>query len=306
MSAPGADAAAAKRAKLILRTKVGSTLALSVAGLLWAASLPAGVLITLGFATVLSLWSILEAARMKIFGGTPAALGAVAAVAFGAWKIHAELIAQDVLGLPSAEQVLTRELGLAFVFSGVVAIMARGLVGLSRGKLSWRLGDQPRFVALVFLVALPLLALVPIRLAGGAGGLAIYLVLAKIGDIAGYYVGSTMGKRHPFPKLSPGKTVAGCVASLLVGIGAGAGFVLSGALEGARFGIMSGVVLGLVVNVTAQAGDLMESGFKRRAQVKDSGTTFGPSGGMLDLVDSLLLSAPLVAFLWPLLFELPS
>ena len=69
---------------------------------------------------------------------------------------------------------------------------------------------------------------------------------------------------------------------------------------------MSGVVLGLVVNVTAQAGDLMESGFKRRAQVKDSGTTFGPSGGMLDLVDSLLLSAPLVAFLWPLLFELPS
>ncbi len=63
MSGANTDAAAAKRAKLILRTKVGSTLALSVAGLLWAASLPAGVSITLGFAVVLSLWSIFEAAR---------------------------------------------------------------------------------------------------------------------------------------------------------------------------------------------------------------------------------------------------
>ena len=83
-------------------------------------------------------------------------------------------------------------------------------------------------------------------------------------------------------------------------------FVLGGVLDGARFGVASGLALGLVVNLTAQAGDLLESRFKRRAQVKDSGTTFGPSGGMLDLVDSLLLSAPLVALLWPLLFELPT
>ena len=84
------------------------------------------------------------------------------------------------------------------------------------------------------------------------------------------------------------------------------GLVLGGVLDGARFGVASGLLLGLVVNLTAQAGDLLESRFKRRAQVKDSGTTFGPSGGMLDLVDSLLLSAPLVALLWPLLFELPT
>lgn len=306
MSGANTDAAAAKRAKLILRTKVGSTLALSVAGLLWAASLPAGVSITLGFAVVLSLWSIFEAARMKIFGGVPATVGAVAAVAYGAWKIHLSFIARDVLALPDAEQALAQGLGLALLYSAVVALVVRSAAAITKGQLLWRLGGRPGFLGLVFLVALPLLALVPIRLVGGAGGLAVYLVLAKIGDIAGYYVGSTMGKRHPFPSLSPGKTVAGCVASLLVGIGAGAGFVLCGALDGARFGVVSGVILGLVVNVTAQAGDLMESGFKRRAQVKDSGTTFGPSGGMLDLVDSLLLSAPLVAFLWPLLFELPS
>jgi len=58
--------------------------------------------------------------------------------------------------------------------------------------------------------------------------------------------------------------------------------------------------------VLAQAGDLLESALKRRAKVKDSGTTFGPSGGMLDLVDSLLLSAPVIALLWPVLFHWPA
>ncbi|MEM9381774.1 MAG: phosphatidate cytidylyltransferase, partial [Planctomycetota bacterium] len=43
-----------------------------------------------------------------------------------------------------------------------------------------------------------------------------------------------------------------------------------------------------------------------RAKVKDSGTTFGPSGGMLDLVDSILLSAVPIAFLWPVLFRWPA
>ncbi len=304
MSASGVDAAAAKRAKLILRTKVGSTLALSVAGLLWAASLPAGVALTLGFAVVLSLWSILEAGRMRIFGGTPAVIGAVTAVAYGAYMTWRDFVPGGAEATQPPLSEIPHTLALILIVSALAGFAGRAIASLKHPTSN--LAGAGPFLGLMALVALPLLALVPIRLAGGAGGLAVYLVLAKIGDIAGYYVGSTMGKRHPFPNLSPGKTVAGCVASLLVGIGAGAGFVLSGALDGARFGVVSGIILGLVVNVTAQAGDLMESGFKRRANVKDSGTTFGPSGGMLDLVDSLLLSAPLVAFLWPLLFEMPS
>lgn len=304
MSASGVDAAAARRAKLILRTKVGSTLALSVGGLLWAASLPAGVALTLSFAVVLSLWSILEAGRMRIFGGKPEVIGAVTAVTYGAYVTWRDLVPGGAEATQPPLSELAHTLALILIFSALVGFVGRAIASL-RYPTPTIGGDRP-FLGLMALVALPLLALVPIRIAGGAGGLAVYLVLAKIGDIAGYYVGSTMGKRHPFPNLSPGKTVAGCVASLLVGIGAGAGFVLSGALDGARLGVVSGIILGLVVNVTAQAGDLMESGFKRRANVKDSGTTFGPSGGMLDLVDSLLLSAPLVAFLWPLLFEMPS
>ena len=52
-------------------------------------------------------------------------------------------------------------------------------------------------------------------------GLTVLVVLAKVGDNAGYFVGRAIGQRHPFPTISPGKTVAGCVASLLAGVATG-------------------------------------------------------------------------------------
>jgi phosphatidate cytidylyltransferase len=57
-----------------------------------------------------------------------------------------------------------------------------------------------------------------------------------------------------------------------------------------------------VLNIAAQAGDLLESWFKRTGGVKDSGTLFGPSGGVLDVVDSLLLTGPVFLVVQPLLF----
>ena len=76
-------------------------------------------------------------------------------------------------------------------------------------------------------------------------------------------------------------------------------------LPAPRMGILSPLLGAALVNLAAQAGDLLESAAKRAAQVKDSGTVFGPSGGLLDLVDSLLLSVPVALVTWPLLFEWP-
>ena len=76
-----------------------------------------------------------------------------------------------------------------------------------------------------------------------------------------------------------------------------------GCLPAARFGVASGLLAGATINVAGQAGDLLESRVKRAAGVKDSGTTFGPSGGMLDLVDSLLLTLPAAILVWPVLFD---
>ena len=78
---------------------------------------------------------------------------------------------------------------------------------------------------------------------------------------------------------------------------------MSGLLPEPRMGILSPLLGSALVNLGAQAGDLLESGAKRAAQVKDSGTAFGPAGGLLDLVDSLLLSVPVALVTWPLLFE---
>lgn len=134
----------------------------------------------------------------------------------------------------------------------------------------------------------------------GTRGLVALVVLAKVGDIVGYYVGSSIGVRHPFPRISPGKTVAGCWGSFAAGTLAGGVLVLQGALPWGPWGLWGGLIAGAAVNLAAQSGDLLESWIKRGAGVKDSGTWFGPSGGVLDLVDSLLLAVPAALLVWPL------
>lgn len=149
------------------------------------------------------------------------------------------------------------------------------------------------------LLALPLPWLWHVWHDWGTRGLVALVVLAKVGDIAGYYVGSAIGVRRPFPRISPGKTVAGCWASFAGGTLAGGVLVLQGVLPWGERGLWGGLVAGAAVNLAAQAGDLLESWIKRGAGVKDSGAWFGPSGGVLDLVDSLLLAVPAALLVWP-------
>ena len=133
-------------------------------------------------------------------------------------------------------------------------------------------------------------------------GLVALLALSKIGDTAAYYVGNAIGKHHPFPKISPGKTTAGCVASFVTATAVGAALAWFGVLPREPFGIAGGLVAGALINIAAQAGDLLESWIKRRAGVKDSSSAFGPSGGMLDQIDSLLVSIPVALATWPWIF----
>ena len=136
-------------------------------------------------------------------------------------------------------------------------------------------------------------------------GLVALIVICKVGDSAGFYVGSAIGKRHPFPAISPGKTFEGCLGSLVAGALCGAGAVALGWLPREPYGLVGGLVGGALVNLAAQASDLVESWVKRKAGVKDSGAWFGPSGGLLDLVDSFFLATPVALALWPLVFRFP-
>ena len=162
--------------------------------------------------------------------------------------------------------------------------------------------DGGRGLAIAVLLAVwivpPLPALWHVWDRWAIGGLVAFLVCAKIGDTAGYYVGNAIGRHHPFPRISPGKTTEGCLGSLAAGTAAGGAFVALDLLPG---DLVHGLLAGAVVNVAAQAGDLLESFVKRRVGVKDSSTMLGPSGGVLDQIDSLLLAVPVALLVWPIL-----
>lgn len=135
----------------------------------------------------------------------------------------------------------------------------------------------------------------------GTRGLIALLVLSKIGDTCGYYVGSAIGKTHPFPKISPGKTTAGCVGSFAGATAMGGILWACHVVPDGPLGLAGALLAAAITNLAAQAGDLLESWVKRKAGVKDSSGVFGPSGGLLDQIDSLLVSVPVACLAWPIL-----
>jgi len=183
-------------------------------------------------------------------------------------------------------------LGLVLAMGFDPAALYQALAGKepARERGRWAIG-------LALWVFPALFALVPLGILYGTAGLVLLVVLSKIGDIFGYFVGRKLGRRHPFPNLSPGKTLAGCVASLVAGCVAGA-WLAPELLPGVD--VFSGALFGAGLNLSAQAGDLAESWVKRRTGVKDSSSWVGAAGGVLDVVDSVLFTAPTAVFLWPL------
>jgi phosphatidate cytidylyltransferase len=128
------------------------------------------------------------------------------------------------------------------------------------------------------------------------------MVCVWAGDIAALYIGRNFGRRKLAPRLSPGKTWEGTIASLLGSLLAGGAVFWAGDLLSARGNMVLHIeeplwqvlLLAVVLNVAAQVGDLLESAIKRGADVKDSGTMLPGHGGMLDRIDALLLAAPVL------------
>ena len=119
------------------------------------------------------------------------------------------------------------------------------------------------------------------------------LVAVYFGDTTAFYIGRAWGRKKLAPKISPGKTVEG-------GWGAVGGSIL-GALVSkylflSQLSPIHALILGGAIGVVGQLGDLWESLLKRSARVKDSGTLIPGHGGLLDRIDSVLFSAPLVYY----------
>ncbi len=130
------------------------------------------------------------------------------------------------------------------------------------------------------------------------------MVCVWAGDIAALYIGRAFGKHKLAPRLSPGKTWEGSIASIIGSILAATLVVWIGDLLTARGNLLLHItqplwqtlVLASILNIAAQLGDLLESAIKRGAGVKDSGTMLPGHGGILDRIDALLLATPVLWF----------
>lgn len=115
-----------------------------------------------------------------------------------------------------------------------------------------------------------------------------------VGDSAAFYVGKSIGKRKLAPRVSPGKSWEGAIASTIGSMAFGyfAMPLLLPAVPAWKF-----LVMASAANVAGQLGDLCESAMKRGAGMKDSSNMLPGHGGWLDRVDSSLFAMPVVYLL---------
>ena len=131
--------------------------------------------------------------------------------------------------------------------------------------------------------------------AGEPARVAFYILLAvKWGDAGAYFIGSRFGKHRLAPLISPKKSWEGLFGGILFScvIGVIWFFLNDGMLGPYDFSLTHALILGVVLPVVGTLGDLVESLFKRAVDVKDSGAIAHGMGGMLDMIDSLLFTAP--------------
>lgn len=147
----------------------------------------------------------------------------------------------------------------------------------------------------LLLVALPLTYAIRLHGQGIDGPKLLFfaLVITWVGDTAAYFAGRSLGKFKLAPHLSPKKTWEGTIASLV-------GALVVAFVFSRWMSVPLPHLFGMAVggNVAGQAGDLLESAYKRSAGVKDSGTLLPGHGGVLDRIDALILTFPVVWYYW--------
>lgn len=121
---------------------------------------------------------------------------------------------------------------------------------------------------------------------------AFLLLVTKSGDIGAYFIGTSFGKHSLIPRISPKKSVEGAIGGFAFSIA----FAFLSRYYLPSVPLFHLIILGCLLGILAQVGDLSESLIKRDCQVKDSGNLIPGLGGVLDLIDSILFTAPTLYF----------
>jgi phosphatidate cytidylyltransferase len=159
-------------------------------------------------------------------------------------------------------------------------------------------------VLLSFVVQLRLLDLQPdMRPGWGVPALASLVIVVKMCDTGAYTAGRLFGRHKMAPVLSPGKTIEGAAGGLVFSVlGAWAAFgwllpAMATPLSASQLWLRW-LLFGLLVGATGMLGDLAESLMKRDLGRKDSGAWVPGFGGVLDILDSILIGAPVAYLCW--------
>lgn len=143
---------------------------------------------------------------------------------------------------------------------------------------------------------------------GGRTGTAVLLLsifVLKMTDVGAYFTGRFLGRRRLIPWLSPNKTwegfwggiATGALVATIVGSVLHAHHLLPSVSGYAPFAVIA-LCFGVLMSVLSVLGDLSASLLKRDAAVKDSGSAVPGFGGVLDVLDSVLIAAPVAWLFW--------
>ena len=164
-------------------------------------------------------------------------------------------------------------------------LLIRALIQGPEGFVAKATGTTFALLYLPFLAGFLILLAIP---STGFQRVMTFMVLVGCNDTFGYIVGVLFGKHPLVPTISPKKTWQGLAGSTVF-------TVLGGCLAFKYIMDMHwwiGIIVGLMIVFTATCGDLIESAMKRDMSLKDMGSLLPGHGGMLDRLDSVVLSAP--------------
>jgi phosphatidate cytidylyltransferase len=189
-----------------------------------------------------------------------------------------------------APAVIFHFVTLNFILTGCVAIFQ-----FARDKTVFE-SVKKQMLGVLYV---PLLLSYLILLRGGTdseGAKWIFFMLSIVfaGDIGALYTGTFFGRHKLCPAVSPKKTIEGSLGGIAANLLLGAGFKM---LFLPQLPWVTSVFFFVALGIAGQLGDLFESGLKRKAHVKDSGSLLPGHGGILDRADAVMFASP-IAYLF--------
>ena len=182
-------------------------------------------------------------------------------------------------------------LGTLFLILAVLMVLAMGI--LASYETAFQSAGEV-LLGFVF-IAIPLSLAILVLMSHPYGrGRALWLVLIVwAGDTGAFYLGTAFGKHKLYPKVSPKKSIEGVIGGMLSALLVG---VVASLFLSVNISLSEILILPPVLLILGQLGDFSESMLKRGAGAKDSGRILAGHGGILDRIDSFLLTIPFFYF----------